>query len=43
LELLEDLLTFLNDALNGLALDTLGPLAHELEHLLQALPGWTSS
>src|SRR3954471_547646 len=37
LELLEDLLTFLNDALNGLALDTLGLLTHELKHLLEAL------
>src|SRR3954470_16166604 len=36
-ELLEDLLAFLNDALNGLARDTLGPLTHDLEHLLKTL------
>ena len=35
LELLQDLLAFLNDALNGLARDPLGPLAHDLEHLLE--------
>src|SRR3954451_17754948 len=37
LELPQDLLALLDDALNGLALDTLGPLTDELEHLLQTL------
>src|SRR5215211_8092267 len=37
LERLQDLLALLDDALNGLARDTLGPLTHDLEHLLEAL------
>src|SRR3954468_2519842 len=37
LERLQDLLALVDDALNGLARDTLGPFAHDLEHLLQAL------
>src|SRR5215203_6632540 len=37
LERLQDFLAFLDDALNGLALDTLGLLAHDLKHPLQAL------
>src|SRR3954454_3147450 len=37
LELLQDLLPLLNDALNGLAFGASGPLAHALEHLLKAL------
>src|SRR5215207_10004663 len=37
LERLQDLLALLDDALNGLAFDTLGLLAHDLKHPLQAL------
>src|SRR5829696_4839835 len=37
LERLQDLLALLDDALNGLAFNTLGLRAHDLEHLLQAL------
>src|SRR4051794_24888199 len=37
LELAQDLLALLDDALNGLARNAFGPLAHELEHLLETL------
>src|SRR4051794_40985456 len=37
LKLAQDLLALLNDALNGLARNAFGPLAHKLEHLLETL------